>query len=271
MTATPVGFIADICRHPEDDYPRLVCADWLDENGDPDRAEFIRLQIELARIDRIIEGHPGDDVSYREDNRAEPLRRREGGLWSANHRQWLDGWRVIGDNGTTLSSVVLPSEGGSLSKFHWSRGFVSHVTLSADTWLRVESSLAWCWEPCGRCDKGYIHIGDGVVAHCPAKCDRGQVPPTRVCGLCSEGFVWEDYWGGAAGKELRQREVRCGTCHGSGRVPRDCPATAQPIERVRLTTLPQGWTAITREDLNGVDECIAYLKSVCPVEYELPI
>jgi uncharacterized protein (TIGR02996 family) len=35
--------------NPDDDTPRLVYADWLQENGDPDRAEFIRLQIEIAR------------------------------------------------------------------------------------------------------------------------------------------------------------------------------------------------------------------------------
>ena len=33
---------------PYDDTPRLVFADWLEEHGDPLRAEFIRLQCELA-------------------------------------------------------------------------------------------------------------------------------------------------------------------------------------------------------------------------------
>ena len=32
-----------IIENPEDDAPRLVYADWLDEHGEPDRAEFIRL------------------------------------------------------------------------------------------------------------------------------------------------------------------------------------------------------------------------------------
>ena len=42
-------FLRAICAAPEDDAPRLVFADWLDEAGDPDRAEFIRLHIQLAR------------------------------------------------------------------------------------------------------------------------------------------------------------------------------------------------------------------------------
>jgi uncharacterized protein (TIGR02996 family) len=35
-----------IRAHPLDDTPRLVYADWLQENGDEARAEFIRVQIE---------------------------------------------------------------------------------------------------------------------------------------------------------------------------------------------------------------------------------
>src|SRR5688572_7761584 len=42
-------FLRAICEVPDDDAPRLVFADWLDEHGDPDRAEFIRLHIHLAR------------------------------------------------------------------------------------------------------------------------------------------------------------------------------------------------------------------------------
>src|SRR5262249_53507875 len=38
-----------ITDSPDDDAPRLVYADWLDEHGQPERAEFIRLQIELAK------------------------------------------------------------------------------------------------------------------------------------------------------------------------------------------------------------------------------
>ncbi len=34
-----------IIENPDDDTLRLVFADWLDENGDTDRAEFIRLQV----------------------------------------------------------------------------------------------------------------------------------------------------------------------------------------------------------------------------------
>lgn len=38
-----------VCENPDDDTPRLVFADWLDENGEPERAEFIRIQVASAR------------------------------------------------------------------------------------------------------------------------------------------------------------------------------------------------------------------------------
>ena len=38
-----------ILDNPEDDVPRLVFADWLEEHGEADRAEFIRVQCERAR------------------------------------------------------------------------------------------------------------------------------------------------------------------------------------------------------------------------------
>jgi uncharacterized protein (TIGR02996 family) len=42
------AFLQAIREAPDDDAPRLVYADWLDENGQPERADFIRYQIELT-------------------------------------------------------------------------------------------------------------------------------------------------------------------------------------------------------------------------------
>ena len=43
------AMLAAIIANPADDLPRLVYADWLDENGESERAEFIRIQIMLSR------------------------------------------------------------------------------------------------------------------------------------------------------------------------------------------------------------------------------
>ena len=41
---------AAVLANPDDDLPRLICADWLDESGDPDAARFLRAQIALAAL-----------------------------------------------------------------------------------------------------------------------------------------------------------------------------------------------------------------------------
>ena len=43
------AFLRAIIDDPDEDAHRLVYADWLDDNGDPDRAQFIRLQCTAAR------------------------------------------------------------------------------------------------------------------------------------------------------------------------------------------------------------------------------
>ena len=45
------SFIAAIAAAPDDDLPRLVFADWLDEHGEGERAEFVRGHIALAHAE----------------------------------------------------------------------------------------------------------------------------------------------------------------------------------------------------------------------------
>ena len=45
---TEAAFLADILAHPDDDTPRLIFADWLQENGQELRGEYIRVQCQLA-------------------------------------------------------------------------------------------------------------------------------------------------------------------------------------------------------------------------------
>jgi uncharacterized protein (TIGR02996 family) len=63
-----------IVRHPDDDTPRLVYADWLQENGRAEEGEFLRAQCRLAATDP-------DDPEYPELlEREEELR-----LWLGTH------------------------------------------------------------------------------------------------------------------------------------------------------------------------------------------
>jgi uncharacterized protein (TIGR02996 family) len=73
------ALLAAILAHPDEDTPRLVYADWLDENGQPDRAEFIRLQCANARRD--------DEAA---EERAFQLEERNRGKWLAGLPQFTD-------------------------------------------------------------------------------------------------------------------------------------------------------------------------------------
>ncbi len=42
--------LAAVIARPEDNVPRLVFADWLDENGEPARASFVRTQVAAAGL-----------------------------------------------------------------------------------------------------------------------------------------------------------------------------------------------------------------------------
>ncbi len=65
--------------NPDDDTPRLVFADWLQEHGDEHdraRAEFIRLQVEAARLPE-------------RDKKRKKLERAAGKLANEHHAAWL--------------------------------------------------------------------------------------------------------------------------------------------------------------------------------------
>lgn len=92
------ALLSAIADTPDEDTPRLVYADWLDENGQPDRAEFIRVQCQFAQLPK---GDP-----YRGE-----LHERQSQLLATHRRGWLpERW----------SFLPYPPE-------KWQRGFVSGV------------------------------------------------------------------------------------------------------------------------------------------------
>jgi uncharacterized protein (TIGR02996 family) len=50
LTPEDHDFIRQILASPDEDAPRLAYADWLEQQGEHDRAEFIRCQVEAARL-----------------------------------------------------------------------------------------------------------------------------------------------------------------------------------------------------------------------------
>ncbi len=52
------ALLRTIVRHPREDTPRLVYADWLEENDRPEEAEFLRVQCRLAATDATDPAYP---------------------------------------------------------------------------------------------------------------------------------------------------------------------------------------------------------------------
>lgn len=73
------AFLRSIQETPDDDAPRLVYADWLDDLGDPDRADFIRTQCRLETLPRNAP-------------QRQALRNREADLLRRNKSEWLGPW-----------------------------------------------------------------------------------------------------------------------------------------------------------------------------------
>src|SRR5690242_9892719 len=69
------AFLADVIASGGDDAPRLVFADWLEDNGQAHRAEFIRLQCRLAGVDEL-------------DPQRQALKQREWELLAVHRDDW---------------------------------------------------------------------------------------------------------------------------------------------------------------------------------------
>jgi uncharacterized protein (TIGR02996 family) len=95
------GLLQGILESPNDDAPRLVYADWLEEQGQDARADFIRVQCELYHL-------PSE--ARRERNK---LEKREQLLLRDQRDTWL--------------APLRPALGGSEPKFE--RGFIQEICV----------------------------------------------------------------------------------------------------------------------------------------------
>jgi uncharacterized protein (TIGR02996 family) len=116
------AFLQAILESPEDDTPRLVYADWLDEYGRSDRANFIRIQCELEKVPPghlpppVLDRRERTRDTVRSDARAE-LARRATLLLRKYGKKWAG----------PLSGMV--------HRWEFRRGFVEAVELGAGTFL----------------------------------------------------------------------------------------------------------------------------------------
>src|SRR4051812_26470093 len=76
------ALLAAIFAHPDEDAPRLIYADWLDEQGgesNADRAEYIRLEVAHAR----------DFPEVRWSKAKDDARERARQLFAKHYKDWF--------------------------------------------------------------------------------------------------------------------------------------------------------------------------------------
>jgi uncharacterized protein (TIGR02996 family) len=148
-----LAFLRDIKANPDDDTPRFILADWLEEHGDTVRAargEFLRLQCLAQRVPNP-------------EREAELLRRFE--------REWLGPLAPLArswswDRGLLhleiYADILLDDSTGLVQSeaFGWVEG-VSFRRLDAESVARLAISpwLGWL----NNLDLGFNHIGDAGV------------------------------------------------------------------------------------------------------------
>jgi uncharacterized protein (TIGR02996 family) len=232
MTADGAALLRAILAAPADDAPRLVYADWLEENATADhvgpcpecggkprrklietnsgyryqdlacwcagrrfavpgngfaeRAEFIRVQCALARLDAAHTMRHGPTADHCPNCReARPLRRREQELWGdypdstmRDHIRRecppLESWNVL------PATWVLPDSYTGLPLALVRRGFVAEVRAPMAVLVGG---------PCGRCyGSGTTHNAgdqsDPAAFPCPV-CDGSGRTPGVLAALCA--------------------------------------------------------------------------------------
>ena len=134
MTATTdrAALYRGILERPDDDVARLVYADWLEENGEAERAEFIRLQVEVDPWN-----HTWPPMTF---ERKDTLRRREHDLFDSFKTQWFDERAAI----YYLPHEAEGAEGQypGLTRAIVSKGFISSVHTTLQSW--VGGPCDWC-------------------------------------------------------------------------------------------------------------------------------
>ena len=87
-----------IYADPDNDLPRLVYADWLDEHDRGERAEFIRIQIEMENTEDRQFREQRCNFKKSDDPRFNKLKIREEVLLKAHKADWLGGRSALEAN-----------------------------------------------------------------------------------------------------------------------------------------------------------------------------
>lgn len=125
MGGTELALRQAVIADPENDLPRLVLADFLEEDGKPEYAEFIRISCELENMEK----ERSEDDESEEAGRQWRARSRQESLWAICVRGKLEAETAVLD--LSVFSLHLSSRSSGFVK----RGMVERVTVAMDAIL----------------------------------------------------------------------------------------------------------------------------------------
>jgi uncharacterized protein (TIGR02996 family) len=156
---TDEDFLAAILANPADDHIRLFFADHLEETGREERAEFIRVQCELARLGQ-------DEVSpeqLRVTGEVGRLARRQREIWNMPKAGYWWGSDCYVSLGRSLFDRALTPQNGKAAGLV-RRGFVAEIRLPI---------AAFSGKTCERCGgTGRLRFYHNVEIELVEDCDQ---------------------------------------------------------------------------------------------------
>lgn len=186
------AFMQAIIADPANDTPRLLYADWLEEQGDGERAEFIRMQCELAN-------HP----THHKAETGCPLRKRERELLAGGIKDVPGHMLAMPRPEWVCPGIKMLTMAPQCGDCRWTftRGFVSEIRMPIEFWM--DGKCPQChgegyWEP--------AYLSDQAGRKCDACLGTGTIPgigPAIVAAQPLERVVVTDkrpemtgaYWG----------------------------------------------------------------------------
>ncbi len=152
MTDEP-ALLATILARPDEDTPRLMFADWLDEHAQPVRAEFVRVQVQLADLLRRMARAglcPPPRTRTAAEHKRYPelfgLLARQALIWPT-YSEWFPFAPVPQDHAAAtcediFNKLCVYARSGTLPWVSLTqRGFVKAVQCSAANWLTHADAL----------------------------------------------------------------------------------------------------------------------------------
>ncbi|OWK40482.1 TIGR02996 domain-containing protein [Fimbriiglobus ruber] len=156
LDPTHAALLRSVAERGDDNTPRFVLADWLEEHGEASRAEFIRVQCELVSPQLSADARHA-------------LRMRERDLLNAHRDKWCQ-------------ALGLPVE-----DIYFERGLISGIRLLKWQGSRILDSFAMQQlAPLTELDLSGLRMGDDGVA---ALADRARLPGLRRLILSDNGIT----------------------------------------------------------------------------------